>query len=68
MTQALSNLPDRLPPSDDNPPFPPLGLWSDELPLASDLHREQIDSPDSLAVSPRNRSSRRLKAGYGAKS
>lgn len=27
MTQALSNLPDRLPPSDDNPPFPPLGLW-----------------------------------------
>ncbi len=44
MTQALSNLPDRLPPSDDNPPFPPLGLWSDELPLESDLHRGQIDS------------------------
>ena len=44
MTQALSNLPVRLPPSDDNPPFPPLGLWSDEPPLESDLHREQIDS------------------------
>ena len=44
MTQALSNPSVRLPPSDDNPPFPPLGLWSDEPPLESDLHREQIDS------------------------
>ena len=44
MTQALSNPSVQPLPPLDNPPFPPLGLWSDEPPLESDLHREQIDS------------------------
>jgi Uma2 family endonuclease len=29
--------------ADDSIPFPPDGLWSDEPPLESDLHRDQID-------------------------
>jgi len=37
-TRAIATL---LP--DDPPPFPPVGLWSDEPPLESDLHRDQID-------------------------
>ncbi len=28
---------------DDTIPFPPDDLWSDEPPLESDLHRDQID-------------------------
>ena len=44
MTQALSNPSVRPLLFDDTLPLPPLGLWSDEPPLESDLHREQIDS------------------------
>lgn len=40
MTQAISKV-TRL--ADDALPFPPRDLWSDEPPLESDLHRDQID-------------------------
>jgi Uma2 family endonuclease len=42
MTQAMPSPQVHL--LDDNPPpFPPPDLWSDEPPLESDLHRDQID-------------------------
>jgi Uma2 family endonuclease len=40
MTQAI---PKGALSADNTPPFPPDDLWSDEPPLESDLHREQID-------------------------
>ena len=41
MTQAVASIAEHL--SQDTPAFPPPDLWSDEPPLESDLHRDQID-------------------------